>query len=671
MHTENGFHSPYVCFEPERSQWISETFFKNDSMMDNFSTRYIDLTKTKILVFFACLAMPGLQTGLLGQVPAFPGAEGFGAVTTGGRGGSVIEVTNLDDYGPGSLRSAIQANGARTVVFRVSGTIALQSELRITNGNLTIAGQTAPGDGICISNYPMVIDADNIIIRFIRSRHGDLYDFESGDAIWGRQQQNIIIDHCSMSWSVDEAGSFYDNRNFTLQYCILSESLYDSGHPKGEHGYGGIWGGQGATFHHNLLAHHTSRNPRFNGSRYSGQPDLELVDHRNNVIYNWGFNSCYGGEAGNENMIANYYKPGPATEYSKRDRIVNPDDNENGFGTYYIEGNVVEGSPEVTADNWKGVDGITQTVKDQIRRDSPLEAPALTPHTAYEAFEHVLASAGAILPQRDPIDTRIIRETRTGTATYGGKYGAASGIIDSQETVGGWVTLETTAPPDDSDHDGMPDAWEELMGLNGNGYTNLEDYLNSLVEAFGFIVRPIQLQVDTIIDKEVTLSWVDISDNETGFVIERKDGDVWTEINTSAADQTEFRDQGIMAYGEYYYRIRAVNDSLESFVTDSVLASVLDRTGIGNMPPDELQFTLFPNPLGDIAQIEYTLGSISSVELMLLDMTGRKVRIIASEVRQPGRYSHTLDGSSLKNGIYLIRMDVSGTTYLKKVIVAH
>lgn len=652
-------------------------------MMDNFSTRYIHLTKTKILVFFACLAMPGLQTGLLGQVPAFPGAEGFGAVTTGGRGGSVIEVTNLDDYGPGSLRSAIQANGARTVVFRVSGTIALQSELRITNGNLTIAGQTAPGDGICISNYPMVIDADNIIIRFIRSRHGDLYDFESGDAIWGREQQNIIIDHCSMSWSVDEAGSFYDNKNFTLQYCILSEGLYDSGHPKGNHSYGGIWGGQGATFHHNLLAHNTSRNPRFCGSRYTGQPDLELVDHRNNVIYNWGFNSCYGGEAGNENMVANYYKSGPATGSNVRDRIVNPDDNENGYGYYYIADNVTEGFPAVTADNWLGVDGISQDTKDQIRLDAPLEAPALTPHTAYEAFEYVLAEAGAILPKRDAVDVRIIEETRTGTATYGGAYGTGEGIIDSQETVGGWVNLESTTPPEDTDHDGMPDTWEDQMGLdksdpadrngdlNGNGYTNLEDYLNSLVEAYSYIVRPVQLSVDTIIGKEVTLSWVDISDNETGFVIERKDGDVWTEINTSAADQTEFRDQGITAFGEYYYRIRAVNDSLESFVTDSVLASVLDRTGIGNMPPDELQFTLFPNPLGDIAQIEYTLGSISSVELMLLDMTGRKIRIIASEVRQPGRYSHTLDGSSLKNGIYLIRMDVSGTTYLKKVIVAH
>ncbi len=631
----------------------------------------------------ACLTIPGLQNGLIGQVPAFPGAEGFGAMTTGGRGGSVIEVTNLDDYGPGSLRSAIQANGARTVVFRVSGTIALQSELRITNGNLTIAGQTAPGDGICIRNYPLVVDADNIIIRFIRSRHGDLYDFESGDAIWGREQQNIIIDHCSMSWSVDEAGSFYDNKNFTLQYCILSEGLYDSGHPKGNHSYGGIWGGQGATFHHNLLAHNTSRNPRFCGSRYTGQPDLELVDHRNNVIYNWGFNSCYGGEAGNENMVANYYKPGPATGYNVRDRIVNPDDNENGYGTYYIAGNVTEGSPAVTADNWRGVDGIPQDVKDQIRRDSPLEAPPLTPHTAYEAFEHVLARAGATLPQRDPIDTRIVRETLTGTATYGGVYAPDHGIIDSQETVGGWVTLESTTPPEDGDHDGMPDAWEDQMGLdktdpadrngdlNGNGYTNLEDYLNSLVEVFSFIVRPVQLTVDTIIDKEVTLSWVDISDNETGFVIERKEGDTWTEIQTTSADQTEFKDQGIMAYGEYYYRIRAINDSLESFATDSVLASVLDRTGIGRLQPDDLQLTLYPNPFRDVAQLEYTLGSASHVELVLLDMTGRMVRVLTNEVRLPGTYTHTLDGASLKNGIYLIRMRVNGTTYLKKVMVAH
>ncbi len=418
------------------------------------------------------------------QQLAFPGAEGFGRFTSGGRGGSVWEVTNLNDSGPGSLRAAIEAGGPRTVVFRVSGTIELKSELRIKNGDLTIAGQTAPGDGICIRDYPLNIHANNIILRYIRARLGDVHKLAE-DAASGYFQKDIIIDHCSFSWGTDEVLTIRDNENSTVQWCIISESLHHSYHRKGEHGYGGIWGGMGASFHHNLLAHHASRNPRFNGSRYNHQPEKEVVDYRNNVIYNWGFNSAYGGEAGQQNLIANYYKYGPATK--PKDRIAEPWDSK---GKWYVSDNFVYGFPEISADNWAG--GVQGEYRDSVRVDVPHLSAPVTTQTAEEAYKLVLANAGAILPKRDSVDLRIIQEVKSGTATYGGVWGRGSGIIDSQTEIGGWPTLRSAPAPPDSDHDGMPDAWEVESGLNpadpadrngdrnGDGYTNLEEYLNSL-----------------------------------------------------------------------------------------------------------------------------------------------------------------------------------------------
>jgi pectate lyase len=426
---------------------------------------------------------------------AFPGAEGAGKYTKGGRGGTVYQVTNLNDSGPGSLREAIKASGPRMVVFRVSGTIELESDLKIKSPYITIAGQSAPGDGICLKNHSLYVQHDEVIIRYLRFRLGDESGAES-DAIWGRYGKNVIIDHCSASWSVDEAMSFYSIDSLTIQWCLIAESLYMSHHSKGAHGYGGIWGGENATFHHNLFAHHSSRNPRFSGG--STAP-CQNVDFINNVIYNWGFNSVYGGEDGKINMVANYYKPGPATKSNVRNRICEPSDLD---GRWYIEDNTVEGAPQISKDNWAGGVQGGRAVESVIRVNTPFPNEPLPLQSAEEACLDVVDDVGANYPVRDRIDDRIIHDVTTGTATYDGLYyeiiqgfsdtSVVRGIIDSQSDVNGWPALNSLPAPVDSDHDGMPDEWERSNQLDPNdetdrnligndGYTMLEIYLNSLV----------------------------------------------------------------------------------------------------------------------------------------------------------------------------------------------
>jgi len=421
------------------------------------------------------------------RAPAFPGAEGFGKYTLGGRGGKVIAVTNLDDSGPGSFRAACMAKGPRTVVFRVSGTIALQSKFKITEPFLTIAGQTAPGDGICIKNYQVNFDTHDMIVRYMRFRPGDEKGIEQDG--FGGNGDHILIDHCSVSWGVDETLSINKGSNLSVQWGLVSESLTKSLHKKGAHGYGGLWGGAGGSWHHNILAHHSSRNPRA-----SGNADAGLLDYRNNVIYNWGFNSAYGGELWPRNWINNYYKYGPATSENVRRRIFLQKDPR---GKMYAAGNFVWRFPEVSADNWKGIDFAPdgEATEATLRVNRPYVVAPVTTQSAEAAYELVLAQAGCSL-SRDAVDQRVIREIRTGTATYGETYrGGGKGIIDSQRAVGGWPELRSKPAPVDSDHDGMPDDWEKAHHLdpknaadgaldgNGDGYTNLEEYLNSLVTA--------------------------------------------------------------------------------------------------------------------------------------------------------------------------------------------
>lgn len=469
--------------------------------------------------------------------PAFPGAEGYGRYTTGGRGGTVYHVTSLaDDGSEGTLRWAIQKSGKRTIVFDVSGTIYLKSALGIKNGNLTIAGQSAPGDGICVADYPFTLKADNIIIRYMRFRLGNRHVSEhEGDGLGGMDLKNIIIDHCSVSWSIDECLSVYGSTNISVQWCLVDQSLVAAGHSKGNHGYGGNWGGSGASYHHNLMAHHSSRVPRL-GPRPSTQLD-ERMDLRNNVFYNWAGNGCYGGEAMNVNIVNNYYKPGPATDkrsstirrriasvnirttsYCKREVDENGNVTGNSWlptwhvwGKYYLNGNVNPDFEDVTNDNWtygfynqideSGNDGTyTSVTKDTIKLTSPINYELTTTHTAETAYAKVLEYAGASL-HRDSHDEQIVEDTRNRAASFTGS-GCYPGLINTQddnkpadadEDWVAWPTLRSESAPIDTDRDGMPDDWEIQASLNPNdtsdgkaihssGYTNLECYLNSLVE---------------------------------------------------------------------------------------------------------------------------------------------------------------------------------------------
>lgn len=458
------------------------------------------MIKKCLFTFFLCL---GLWCYIKAQTLAFPGAEGYGKYTTGGRGGKVYVVTNLNDSGAGSLREAVEAEGPRFVVFAVDGTIELKSPLRIINDDITIAGQSAPGDGICLKDYPLSISASNVIVRYIRVRVGDKYSQDSDAVSGGRYgQKNVILDHLSVSWSIDECLSIYKTENLTVQWCLIAHSLNQSKHTKGNHGFGGIWGGYKATFHHNLLANHASRNPRF-----SSVDGTKWVDFRNNTIYNWDYKTSYGGGHHAEiNMVGNYYKPGPASKHTRFLDVA-----EDGTGRYFIDGNVMVGNSKVTKNNVQGVNdkpgkkyiasagnkrrtqGISpeaiptpgeETISCLV--DAPFPFDPIHEDSPKKAYKRILKDVGCSF-SRDTYDSAIINHVKKGKA-----LGSQSGIINSPEDVGGWPNLKKGSPLKDSDMDGMPDTWEEQQKLNpndakdaslytlNNDYTNIEMYLNSL-----------------------------------------------------------------------------------------------------------------------------------------------------------------------------------------------
>jgi pectate lyase len=458
------------------------------------------------------------------QTLAFPTAEGFGKYASGGRGGKVVEVTTLADTGEGSLRWALTEAGREnaTIVFRVSGIIDIgpnpqrknERSIRAKLKNVTIAGQTAPGEGILLRGGKLNLGgSENVIIRNIRSRLGVREDIEGskkerfieGGAIGIENARNIIIDHCCFGWSGEENVTMYDNHYTTMQWCIIHEGLYDAGHKKGVRGYGCQWGGSPATFHHNLLANNDSRSPRINGASNPKGDKNVFLEYQNNVNFNWGRrNSCYGGEneAGEGsshecNFVGNYYKPGSAhpddnvlielSNARKGKQLTSP-------SIWYMKDNVMEG--QKTKDSWQLVSNQTGFGIEQQKAGKRLQTaenqPCLTKaESAKRAYRHVLERAGTI--HRDAVERRIIEDVKSGCPKYQGQSAKKPGIIDCPADADGWPQYADTQPVADNDHDGMADEWERAHGLNPSnpedrnkvmskeGYTALEVYLNSLM----------------------------------------------------------------------------------------------------------------------------------------------------------------------------------------------
>lgn len=473
------------------------------------------------------------------KIPAFPGAEGGGMYTFGGRGGKVITVTNLNDRGPGSFREACETGGARIVVFNVSGIIRLETPINVRAPYITIAGQTAPGDGICIAGESFQVNTHDVIVRHMRFRRGDTRVWHREDSFGGNPVGNIMIDHCSCEWGLDENISFYRHMydpsegqyeakaekcptvNVTIQNTISAKALDTY-----NHSFGSTLGGENCAFMRNLWASNTGRNPSIG---WNG-----IFNFVNNVVYNWVHRSSDGGDyTAMFNMINNYYKPGPATQVNSPvgHRILKPEAgrsklNRKVYGRVYADGNIMEGHPEISADNWAGgiqieSQGNTDGYTALMRSKEPFEMPYVRIMSAKESYDYVLNNAGATIPCRDIVDQRIIEEVRTGEPYYDKKlakkhHGDVSGLHPKSQAEDGTFKYRRMAkdsyklgiitdplqmggypeykgePRLDSDGDGMPDAWETANGLNpndasdangdinGDGYTNIEKYINGI-----------------------------------------------------------------------------------------------------------------------------------------------------------------------------------------------
>lgn len=470
------------------------------------------------------------------EIPAFPGAEGGGMYAFGGRGGKVLTVTSLEDSGPGTLRWACEQGGARIIVFNVAGIIQLKSPLIIRAPYVTIAGQTAPGDGICVAGESVWIDTHDVVMRHLRFRRGDTWVGRRDDALGGNAVGNIMMDHISASWGLDENMSLYRHMwndstgkadlklgtvNITIQNSIFSEAL-----DTWNHAFGATLGGENCSFMRNLYANNTGRNPSIG---WNG-----VFNFVNNVLFNWWHRSVDGGDyTAKYNIINNYYKPGPVTPMDKpiSHRILKPESGRSMlerkvYGMAYVHGNVVEGNERVTRNNWDGgvqVEDLPDAgdYRDEIRWHRPFPMPHMRIMEAEAAFDFVIDNAGATLPRRDPVDERIARVVKSGVIEYAEEVSLEGipqfehrrlpadsykmGIITDISQVGGYPEYKGKAYKD-TDGDGMPDWWEKKYGLNpkdasdatgdlsGDGYTNIEKYING-------------------IDPTQRIDWTDLSNN--------------------------------------------------------------------------------------------------------------------------------------------------------------
>jgi hypothetical protein len=654
--------------------------------------------RLKAYLFYAAniIAFIAIALDAFAQQPAFPTAEGVGRFTTGGRGTpstptTVYEVTNLnDDNLPGSFRYALTNNSPaatyRTIVFRISGTIHLTSALSISRANTTIAGQTAPGDGICLADYPVTLSADNVIVRYLRFRMGDknqntgmVNGAGADDAFGGTGHKNIIVDHCTMSWSTDEACSIYRGDSTTIQWSMISEPLnysyhYETGDTGYEHhGYGGIWGGRHASFHHNLLAHCQGRVPRFDGSRNLPNSTTPVVgsenaDFRNNLLYNWGIYNTNGGEGGNYNIVNNYYKFGPSTStgsnagVSIKYMIINPYKQTSPalpYGKYFVDGNYVDGNATITSDNWRGaaMSGGSLADTSQSKVDTPFDLGSVTTQNAVDVYELVLQNAGCTKPNRDTLDQRIVNDVRNRTGRLIDVQGGYPHGTPYNQTVNAWPTLNSTTPPVDTDHDGMPDTWETNHGSNpndatdrniidSNGYTKLENYLNSLASentlpltltsfSASYVNNTVNLAWSTT--NEINTSHFDVErgDNATGFAII---GTV-TSLNSINANSYSFKD-GKPVNGIAYYRLKMV-DRDGAFKYSKVVV-------INNAIQNKL--SVYPNPGNNNVTVSHANASANAT-LDVVSIDGK--RVLSVKLQQNATQT-SVDVSALKAGTYTI-----------------